>query len=278
MTAVDLATLARLEKGLYAGSELVGTVAPAAERMPRKPFFAGVKDYLGGIVDAYRSYAIELGKKYGVIPNEVAADVIGEGDLPEPTYLGRAGELTRKYVNRAIASLSRQFSESDGVIPYNWSKLKVAVGNLPGWYATLRDGTLKKIGGVLGMYIPEQKTVVMDECLMKGDYIGGNETVRGEATRHEFYHFLQDVAGTIARAWKNLWDPVRMIEGEATIFGGGEGLGAYRGPVKEYRTRYGETPNTSFAGHASGYLRELGQYFGSLFGPQQQMAPVYARI
>ncbi len=271
---MSVAALGRLSRELedsYAVS-LLGSPSAMPNVMPKETPLQRLKNAYHGNVARYRSYIKDLGRKYGVIPNEVAHGVISQHDLPEPMYLGRAGKIVGKYADYAIKSLTEQFSRTQEVIPYYWNKIKVGVADLPGLYVMLKNGAKKKILGVLGMYIPSLKAVIMDKSLMTGDYLGGNDDVRKNATRHEFFHAAQDEAGTIDWAMKNKADPVATIEGEATVFGGGEKLGVYKDPVRRYHREYGNSPLTNFRHRAGRYLRELGGYASSLFGPQPQPA------
>jgi hypothetical protein len=257
--------LERLQKDLYSGPEFIENPAMRAKE---------------AVIDrnAYRSVLKDLGEKYGVIPLEVADEAIKE-DLPEPTYLGNSYRMAGKYVNNAIKSLTRQFSK-DGAVPYYWNKLRVAVADLPGMYFFDRNGNRKKLQGVLGQYIPDKKLLVMDKSLVTDNYVGADDRMKESVARHELYHSAQDEDGTIAWALKNKAKPVKTIEGEATIYGGGEESGVYPEHVRSYRKEYGNMPLTNFRGKMREYREELSNYIQNLFappGPAPAMAYAYVK-
>lgn len=259
-----------LQSELYSGPEFIESPAMRSKE---------------AVIDrnAYRSVLKDMGQKHGVIPLEVADEAIVQ-DLPEPTYLGNSYRLVGKYVDSAIKSLTRQFSK-DGAVPYYWNKLSVEVADLPGMYFFDRNGNKKKLQGVLGQYVPDagngERLLRVDKSLATGKYVGASEDMIEGVARHELYHSAQHEDGTIAWALKNKANPVKTIEGEATIYGGGEKDGVYPEHVDDYRKEYGNRPLTNFRDKVRQYREELSNYIQELFsppGPAPAPAMAYAYV
>ena len=265
---MSVAALNRLRAELDGGYSDLLVETPSVTVQQKEPLLNRLRNTYDVCVEGYINYIKRLGFRHKVIPTEVSDGVIRYRDIPDFEYLSKiARDYGGRYFNYAKEKVTDFFSKTQDVIPYFWHNIKVGVADLPGWYVKMKNGAVKKITGVLGVYIPKLKTVLMDRCLMTDNYIGASEQLKQDATSHEFFHAAQDQAGTIDWAQKYLKKPVETIEGEATIFGGGEKHGVYETFVDRYRRKYGNAPITNFDGHKRGYIRDIRDTLSEAFVP-----------
>lgn len=202
------------------------------------PLHGPISDYM---------YA-ELGDEHGVVPASFAKKVPEK----EPSYFGRWGHSAKKYMNYAKNWVDDFFVSEQGILPYFWDEIKVTVDYLPGTYVRGKD-KLKKVSGALGVYIKELKTLILDKCLMTGDFLGikNPEFVKKTVTKHEAYHVAQHEAGILEK------HPLKTVEGEAATMTRSYKFDDYKEYVKAYVNEFGWKPITNFYKKAKNYARDL---------------------